>query len=91
MADHEIDICDDWNGSQGNKVTWTNNTGADCIISQNGNNTWPFKDGPPIPATGCIPPGGTASTHLKNPLPNGTYTYGVNCCTDATPKTVTVP
>ena len=90
MADHKIKICDDWNGSQGSKVTWTNNTGANCVISQAGH-TWPFKDGPPIPATGSIPPGGTASTHLKNPLRNGRYSYEVDCCTDKTPKTVTVP
>jgi len=89
MADHNIGICDDWNGIQGSKVTWTNNTGANCIISQDG--TWPFRDGPPIPATGSIPPGGTASTHLKNPLADGTYSYQVDCCTDAAQKTVTVP
>ena len=90
MAD--INICDDWHGSQGNKVTWTNNTGTSCIISQDGSNTWPFKDGPPIPTTGLpIPNGGTASTHLKNPLPNGTYSYQVDCCKDLAQKTVTVP
>ena len=91
MADHSVDICDDWNGSQGNKVTFTNNTDADCIISQDGSNTWPFKDGPPIPATGSIPPGGTVSTHLNNPLANGRYNYQVDCCADETQKTVTVP
>jgi hypothetical protein len=90
MADHDIDICDDWNGCQGNKVTWTNNTGADCIISQ-GSTPWPFKEGPPIPATGSIPPGGTASAHLKNPLRNGKYSYEVDCCMDEAQKTVTVP
>jgi hypothetical protein len=91
MADHSVNICNDWNGSQGNKVTFTNNSGAACIIDQDDNNTWPFKDGPPIPATGSIPPGGTISTHLKNPLPDGSYTYVVDCCRDETPKTVTVP
>ncbi len=91
MADHEVNICDDWNGSQGNKVTFINNTDADCIISQDGTNPWPFNDGPPIPLTGSIPPGGTAVTHLKNPLGNGNYTYQVDCCEDEIPKTVTVP
>jgi hypothetical protein len=91
MADHKIGICDDWHGNQGDKVTWTNNTDANCKISQNGSNTWPFRDGSPIPATGSIPPGGTASAHLKNPLSNGTYGYEVDCCKNEVQKTVTVP
>lgn len=91
MADHTVDVCDDWNGSQGNKVTFVNNTDADCVISQDGGNTWPFKDGPPLPLTGSIAPGGTLVTHLKNPLTDDTYTYEVSSCDDATPKSVTVP
>lgn len=91
MADHEVEICNDWNGSQGNKVTFENNTGGDCSIDQDGTNTWPFKDGPPLPATGSIPDGGTLVTHLKNPLADGTYTYVVNGCDDMVPKSVTVP
>jgi hypothetical protein len=61
MADHDIDICDDWNGSQGNNVTWTNNTGAGLHHQPGRQQPWPFKDGPPIPATGSIPPGGWRS------------------------------
>lgn len=87
----EQNICDDWNGTQGSKVTFKNNTTSNCIISQDGSNPWPFRDGPPIPATGSIPPGGTASTHLKNPLANGAYHYQVDCCANETQKTVTVP
>jgi hypothetical protein len=92
-TDHAVNICDDWNGSQGDKVTWTNTTQGNCIISQDGSNTWPFREGPPIPASGSIAPGGEASAHLKNKneLPDGSYTYGVDCCANATPKTVTVP
>jgi hypothetical protein len=88
MADHTVNVCDDWNGSQGNKVTFVNNTGSPCNISQDSNNTWPFKDGPPLPT---IPPGGSGVTHLKNPLANNTYTYAVDCCSNQVPKTVTVP
>ena len=91
MADHEVDICNDWNGSQGNKVTFTNNTAGPCTILQDGTNTWPFKDGPPLPATGSIPSGGTLVTHLKNPLADGPYPYRVKGCDDMTPKIVTVP
>ena len=90
MADHSVNICDDWNGSQGNKVTFNNTTNGPCTIVQ-GSSTWPFKDGPPLPSTGSVPAGGTVVTHLKNPLPNGTYSYQVNGCTNMTPKTVTVP
>ncbi len=91
MADHVVDICDDWNGSQGNKVTFENNSGGPCTITQDGTNTWPFKDGPPLPAAGSIPDGGTLVTHLKNPLANGPYSYDVNGCDDDVPKIVTVP
>lgn len=91
MADHSVDVCNDWNGAQGNKVTFTNNSGGPCIIEQDGTNTWPFKDGPPLPTTGSCPNGGTIVTHLKNPLPDGSYTYAVDACSDETPKTVTVP
>lgn len=95
MADHNIKICENWNGSQGDKVTWTNNTNANCKISQGGSGPWPFREGPPIPTTGSIPPsippGGTASAHLKQPLSNGAYNYEVNCCLTESLKTVTVP
>jgi hypothetical protein len=91
MADHTVPICNDWNGSQGNKVTFINDSGTTCTVTQDGTNTWPFKDGPPLPATGSIPDGGTLTTHLKNPLANGSYTYAVNGCSDMVPKTVTVP
>ena len=91
MADHTVDICNDWNGAQGNKVTFINNTSGPCVISQDGNNTWPFKDPSPLPATGSCPSGGTIVTHLKNPLANNKYTYEVKGCSNETPKTVTVP
>lgn len=91
MADHTVDVCDDWNGSQGNKVTFVNNTDSPCVITKDSASAWPFKDGPPLPATGSIAPGGTLVTHLKNPLADGPYTYDVSCCDDEVPKTVTVP
>ena len=88
MADQNI--CEDWHGSPGNKVTFVNNTTKNCIISQYQSEPWPFKDGPPIPSTGSIAPGGTATTHLKSPLSNGKHPYNVDCC-PRTPKNVTVP
>ena len=92
MADHTVNVCDSWNGSQGNKVTFQNPSSGTCNITQLPNTTWPFKDGPPIAV-----PGGTATnpgtyvTHLKNPLANGTYNYDVDCCTTGMVKGVTVP
>ena len=87
MADHTVNVCDDWNGSQGNKVTFVDNTGSPCNISQDGTNIWPFKDASPLPT---IPAGASGITHLKNPLANGSYTYSVDCCSNQ-PKVVTVP
>jgi hypothetical protein len=91
MADHDVDICNDWNGSKGDKVTFENNSGNSCTITQNGTNSWPFKEGPPLPATGSIPPGGTLVVHLANHLADGSYSYMVNGCDNMTPKIVTVP
>ena len=91
MADHTVYVCNDWNGNQGDKVTFVNNTQANCKITQAGKNPWPFKEGPPIPAKGSIAPGASQDAHLKNPLKNGKYPYDVDCCPNRTPKNVTVP
>jgi hypothetical protein len=91
MGDHTIDICNDWNGNKGDKVTFVNGTDKNCVITQEGASPWPFKDGPPIPTTGSIPPGGSATTHLKKSLADGTYPYDVDCCKSQVPKNVTVP
>jgi hypothetical protein len=93
MAEYDVDICDDWNGIQDGKVTFTNNTGSDCQITKDDGSIWPFKDGPPFPTDGPIRPGATASTHLKTKthLPDGCYNYQVDCCADEGQKTVTVP
>jgi hypothetical protein len=88
MADHDVDVCNDWNGQQGDKVTFINNTGMACTISADKDTTWPFKNASPLPT---IPPGGTTTTHLKTPLGNGKYPYSVSCCKDKVPKVVTVP
>jgi hypothetical protein len=91
MADHQINICDDWHGNKGDKVTFVNNTSGNCKITQDGK-TWPFKEGPPLPTDGSsIPPGGTVTAHLKNDLADGKHPYDVDCCKSQTPKNVTVP
>ncbi len=87
MATHNVGVCNSWNGSQGDQVNFTNPSATQtCNISQSGNNTWPFTDSSPF----AVPPGG-ATTYLKNPLPNAIYYYDVDCCTDMSQKTVTVP
>ena len=91
MADHRQPICENWHGNQGDKVTFVNNTTASCVIRQHLSDPWPFTEGPPIPATGSISPGGTEPTHLKNPLGNGPHYYEVDGCKNRTPKNVTVP
>jgi hypothetical protein len=88
MADHSIDVCNDWHGQQGDKVTFINNSQMTCNIRQDKSSEWPFTDGPPLPA---IAPGASLSAHLKKPLKNGRYPYSVDCCKDKVPKVVTVP
>ena len=88
MADHTVDVCNDWHGGQGDKVTFVNNTGMPCKIDHEQGTTWPFREGPPLPT---IPAGQSTSAHLKNPLKNGKYPYSVDCCKDKVPKVVTVP
>ncbi len=86
---YTIGVCNSWSGTQGSQVNFTNPTATTtCNITAVASSTWPFTDGPPL----AVPPGG-ATTYLKsaNALPNGTYYYEVDCCTDATQKSVTVP
>ena len=92
MADHTTNVCEDWNGSKGNKVTFLNPSAAICCISQIPGSTWPFRDPSPItvPAGTSVSPG-TASTHLDNQLKDGTYKYDVDCCQNDMAKSVTVP
>src|SRR5271167_2234556 len=87
MATHTVDVCNDWSGSPGDQVNFTNPTATTtCNLTQDG--TWPFIDGPPL----AVPPAGK-TTHLKpaNELPNATYYYDVDCCANLTRKSVTVP
>ncbi len=92
MADHTVNVCDSWNGTKGNKVTFKNPTATVCNISQLPNTTWPFRDPSPIavPAGTSTNPG-TAATHLNNQLPDAVYPYNVDCCTSGMAKSVTVP
>jgi hypothetical protein len=92
MADHTINVCDSWNGSEGNKVTFQNSTSSVCNITQLPNTTWPFRDASPIQVpAGSLTAPGTKSTHLNNHLANGTYAYNVDCCISGMSKSVTVP
>jgi hypothetical protein len=88
MANHDVNVCDDWTGSADDSVTFTNNKATTCNI-QSGSTVWPFTSGPPI----TIAAGGNASTSLKTSLTRGNYSYTVDCC-GAGPlnqKGVTVP
>ncbi len=87
MAVHNVQVCNNWNGSPGDQVNFsTPSATTTCNLTQDG--TWPFTDGPPLQ----VPPAGK-TTYLKpaNELPNATYYYDVDCCTNQTRKGVTVP
>ena len=86
MAVHNVEVCNNWNGSPGDQVNFsTPSAGTTCNITQVGNE-WPFTDGPPLQVTGT-----GKTTYLKNPLPNAVYPYNVDCCTNLSQKSVTVP
>ncbi len=88
-AVYTVSVCNDWNAPAGSQVNFTNpNATTTCNITADTSSTWPFVDGPPIP----VPPAG-ATTYLKpaDELPNAAYYYNVDCCTDMTRKSVTVP
>jgi hypothetical protein len=88
MADHKVDVCNDWNGAQGDKVTFINNTQMPCKIDREHGTTWPFNEGPPLPT---IAAGASIDAHLDKQLKDGKYPYSVSCCKDRVPKVVTVP
>jgi hypothetical protein len=86
MAVLNIGVCNSFHGSPGDQVNFTTPSATTtCNITQDGNNTWPFTSGPPIQ----VPPAG-ATTYIAN-LPDAVYHYDVDCCTDLTRKTLTVP
>jgi len=84
----------DFPAKQGDEVQWQNPT-LDCIVSQDGNNTFPFAS---------IPPGNPANSININPsippapqvmvvVPPSTtpYSYQISCCPQQNPvHTVTV-
>ena len=87
MATHNVGVCNNWNGSPGDQVNFTNPSATQTFtISSDPNSTWPFTTASPI----SVPPGG-ATTYLKSPLPNAVYYYEVDGCTDLSRKGVTVP
>ena len=81
------DVCSDFHAKHDEAVNFTNSTGGPCQITA-GTQDWPFTDGPPLP----VPVGGCQTkVKSKADLPDGTYTYNVDCCPNASPKSVTVP
>jgi len=78
-------VCNSFHGSCGDQVNFsTPSSTTTCNITQDG--TWPFTDGPPLQ----VPPGGK-TTYIKSDLPNAVYSYNVDCCTDLSKKTLTIP
>ena len=86
MAVIDVGVCNSFHGSPGDQVNFsTPSSTTTCNITQVGN-TWPFTDGPPLQVT---PAGKT--TYIKSGLPNAVYPYEVDCCTNLTQKTLTIP
>jgi hypothetical protein len=83
----KTDVCSSFHAKHDEEVNFTNSTVLPCQIT-GGSPEWPFTDGPPLP----VPPGG-CKTKIKRKadLPDGTYTYTVDCCTPLSQKSVTVP
>jgi hypothetical protein len=80
-------VCNSFHGSCGDQVNFsTPSATTTCNITQDGSSTWPFTDGPPLQ----VPPRGQ-TTYIKSDLPNAVYTYNVDCCTDLSKKTLTIP
>ena len=85
MAVIDVGVCNSFHGSPGDQVNFsTPSANTTCNITQSG--TWPFTDGPPLQ----VPPAGK-TTYIKSGLPNAVYTYEVDCCTDLSRKTLTIP
>jgi len=73
MAD--IGVCSDsWNGTASENFNWQNGTSAPIVLSQAGNNTWPFTSGPPI----SVGSGAKQSCQLIGTP--GTYYYDAGPC-----------
>lgn len=78
-------VCNSFHGSCGDQVNFsTPSSTTTCNITQDG--TWPFTDGPPLQ----VPPAGI-TTYIQSGLANAVYSYNVDCCTDLSKKTLTIP
>lgn len=84
MAVLNESVCSSFHASPGDQINFSTPTTTTCNLTADG--TWPFTDGPPlvVPSTG-------KTTYMQSGLPNSVYYYNVDCCTDLSRKSVTVP
>jgi hypothetical protein len=81
-----VGVCNSFHGSPGDQVNFsTPSSTTTCTITQSGN-VWPFTDASPL----VVPPAGK-TTYIRSGLPNSVYPYNVDCCTDLSQKTLTIP
>ena len=83
-----------WNGVQDESFTWTNDDTTNAVvISQDGNNTWPFTTPTVLPFTLTVPRKTTSPGTLACQLISTPSTYPYNsapCPTEGNPKTVII-
>ena len=82
-----VNVCDDqWHALPDDKFTWVNNGDKECNVTPHSHKTWPFAD-----PSYHVPAKRTLPGHVRPDLPNGTYTYDVDCCPRTNPRNVLVP
>ena len=84
-----VKICNpSWHALKGEQFQWNNDTKQTCTLTRNDSHTFPFAGGPSLK----VAPGISAG-RLRDDLPDGTYTYNVDCCdkSKTAPKNVTIP
>jgi len=87
----KIRICKDnnWHMKSGENFIWKNDTNKTCNITKDNEHSdkWPFNS-----PSYTVPAGQEGPGQAKNPLPDDTYWYDVDCCGKETmPKNVLVP
>ncbi len=92
----KIQVCAVWNGTAGEHFEWENNVTTAptyCVIdTDDSGRGWPFVAAAPLHVPGHangVP--GKLRCQIAPNLPDGTYAYESECCSDGVPKSVTIP
>jgi len=88
----QTDVCaDNWSGSANENFEWVNGANTPILISQNGNNTFPFVTNPPGRNSITVNPGiqGCQLIGVKSAVPY-TYNSGAPCPQLGNPRNVII-